>query len=125
MGFFLQEHDIYVGSLLDEFNVRFAPGQRHSKSPDMKKTHFGGIEEMVALQTEFGLFKKGRPFMMSVRALNIGAFNLGNASGALLGGVLIDAGFSLRLVPVAAGVVALAAVGTALLGGARDRRARP
>ncbi len=58
-------------------------------------------------------------------ALNIGAFNLGNAGGALLGGVLIDAGFSLRLVPVAAGVVALAAVGTALLGGARDRRARP
>jgi DHA1 family inner membrane transport protein len=58
-------------------------------------------------------------------SLNIGAFNLGNAGGALLGGVLIDAGFSLRLVPVAAGVVALVAVGTALLGGAHDRRTRP
>jgi hypothetical protein len=75
MGFFLQEHDIYVGSLLDEFNVRFAPGQRHAKSPEMKKTHFGGMEEMVALQKEFKIFKKGRPFMMSVRVLNVGAFN--------------------------------------------------
>ncbi len=75
MGYFLQEHDIYVGSLLDELNVRFAPGQRHAKAPDMKKTHFGGIDEMVALQKEFKIFKKGRSFMMSVRVLNIGAFN--------------------------------------------------
>jgi MFS transporter, DHA1 family, inner membrane transport protein len=58
-------------------------------------------------------------------ALNIGAFNLGNAGGALLGGVLIDAGFSLRIVPLAAALVSLVAVGTALLGGARDRRPRP
>lgn len=75
MGYFLQEHDIYVGSLLDEFNVRFAPGQRHAKASDMKSTHFGGIEEMAALQKEFKIFKKGRPFMMSMRVLNVGAFN--------------------------------------------------
>lgn len=68
MGYFLKEHDIYVGSLLDELNVRFAP-------PQGKTSHYGGIEEMVALQKEFKLFKKGRPFATSVSVLNIGAFN--------------------------------------------------
>lgn len=68
MGYFLQEHDIYVGSLLDEFNVRFAPAQG-------KDTHYGGIDEMVALQKEFKIFKKGRSFRTSVSALNVGAFN--------------------------------------------------
>ena len=68
MGYFLEEHDIYVGSLLDEFNVRFAPSQG-------KATHYGGIEEMAALQKEFKIFKKGRSFKSSIAVLNIGAFN--------------------------------------------------
>jgi hypothetical protein len=68
MGYFLKEHDIYVGSLLDELNVRFAPSQR-------KSSHYGGIEEMVELQKEFKIFKRGRPFRTSVSVLNIGAFN--------------------------------------------------
>ena len=68
MGYFLKEHDIYVGSLLDEFNVRFAPAQG-------KDTQYGGIQEMVALQKEFKIFKKGRSFRTSVSALNVGAFN--------------------------------------------------
>ena len=75
MGFFLQQDDIYVGSLLDELNVRFAPGQRHPAAPDMQHTHFGGIEEMAALQKEFRIFKKGRPFSASLRVLNVGAFS--------------------------------------------------
>lgn len=68
MGFFMKEHDIHVGSLLDQLNVRFGP------TPD-KKTHFGGIDEMVALQKEFKIFKKGRSFKTSVAVLNIGASN--------------------------------------------------
>lgn len=68
MGFFMKEHDIHVGSLLDQLNVRFGP------TPD-KKTHFGGIDEMVALQREFKIFKKGRSFKTSVAVLNIGAAN--------------------------------------------------
>ncbi|MDO8375098.1 MAG: hypothetical protein Q7T39_24470 [Polaromonas sp.] len=68
MGFFMKEHDIHVGSLLDQLNVRFGP------TPD-KKTHFGGIDEMVALQKEFKIFKKGRSFKNSVAVLNIGASN--------------------------------------------------
>ncbi len=68
MGFFMKEHDIHVGSLLDQLNVRFGP------TPD-KKTHFGGLDEMVALQKEFKIFKKGRSFKNSVAVLNIGASN--------------------------------------------------
>ena len=68
MGMFMKEHDIHVGSLLDQLNVRFGP------TPD-KKTHFGGIDEMVALQKEFKIFKKGRPFKTSVAVLNIGSSN--------------------------------------------------
>lgn len=68
MGFFMKEHDVHVGGLLDQLNVRFAP------TPD-KKTHFGGLDEMVALQKEFKIFKKGRSFKTSVAVLNIGASN--------------------------------------------------
>lgn len=68
MGYFLKEHDIYVGTLFDELNVRFAPSQG-------KESHYGGVEEMVALQKEFRIFKRGRSFKTSVAVLNIGAFN--------------------------------------------------
>jgi len=68
MGMFMKEHDIHVGSLLDQLNVRFGP------TPD-KKTHFGGIDEMAALQKEFKIFKKGRSFKTSVAVLNIGSSN--------------------------------------------------
>lgn len=68
MGYFMKEHDIYIGSMLDELNLRFAP-------PQGKDTHHGGIEEMVALQKEFKIFKKGRSFKTSVMALNLGAWN--------------------------------------------------
>lgn len=68
MGFFMKEHDIYIGTMLDELNLRFAPSQG-------KDTHFGGIQEMVALQKEFKIFKKGRPFKTSCAVLNLGARN--------------------------------------------------
>lgn len=68
MGMFMKEHDIYVGSLLDELNLRFAP-------PQGKDSHYGGLEEMVALQKEFKIFKKNRSFRTSVSVLNIGARN--------------------------------------------------
>ena len=54
--------------------------------------------------------------------LNIGAFNLGNACGAFLGGVVIDRGLGLPAVPIAAAVVALGALAAAIFGATRDRR---
>ena len=68
MGYFMKEHDIYIGTMLDELNLRFAPSQG-------KDSHFGGILEMVALQKEFKLFKKGRSFKTSCAVLNLGARN--------------------------------------------------
>ena len=68
MGWFMKENDIYIGSMLDELNLRFAPSQGLA-------THHGGIEEMVALQKEFKILKKGRAFKTSVAALNLGSRN--------------------------------------------------
>jgi hypothetical protein len=69
MGLFMQEHDIYIGSVLDELNLRFAP------TTGKGSEHNGGIQEMAALQKEFELFKKGRPFKTSLTALHLFAKN--------------------------------------------------
>ena len=68
MGMFMKNNDIFVGSMLDELNLRFAP-------PQGKDTHYGGIEELVALQKEFKIFKKGRTFKTSVSVLSLSAWN--------------------------------------------------
>ena len=68
MGWFMKEHDIYIGSMLDELNLRFAPSQG-------KDGYQGGIEEMVALQKEFKIFKKGRSFRTSISVLNLARRN--------------------------------------------------
>lgn len=65
MGDFMKENDIYVESLLNQLSLRFAPPTGH---PD----HYGGLEEMVALQKEFKIFKRGRSFKTSAAVLNIG-----------------------------------------------------
>lgn len=65
MGMFMQEHDVYVGTMLDELNLRFAP-------PHGAKEQFGGMEEMAALQKEFEIFKEGRSFRTSATALHLG-----------------------------------------------------
>ncbi|MEA1673723.1 MFS transporter [Nitrospirillum sp. BR 11163] len=56
-------------------------------------------------------------------SLNIGAFNLGNAGGAFLGGLVIDGGFGYEAVAYAGAVVALGGLLLALLGWTQDRRA--
>ncbi len=53
--------------------------------------------------------------------LNVGAFNLGNAGGAFLGGLVLDWGFGLSAVPLAAAAVALIGLATAALGGVFTR----
>lgn len=68
MGYYMKDHDIYIGTMLDELNLRFAPSQG-------RDSHYGGVEEMAALQSEFKIFKKGRSFKTSCAALNLGARN--------------------------------------------------
>jgi DHA1 family inner membrane transport protein len=56
--------------------------------------------------------------------LNQGAFNLGNASGATLGGMLLTAGLSYRQLPIASGVVTLCTIALALISARLDRKHR-
>jgi len=64
MGAFMKEHDVYVGSLQEMLNLRFAPtstsGEQH-----------GGLNEMVEMQKEFEIFRTGRTFDTSIAALNL------------------------------------------------------
>jgi hypothetical protein len=64
MGVFMKEHDVYVGSLQEMLNLRFAPtaasGEQH-----------GGLNEMVEMQKEFEIFRSGRTFDTSIAALNL------------------------------------------------------
>jgi DHA1 family inner membrane transport protein len=54
--------------------------------------------------------------------LNIAAFNLGNAGGALLGGLVLEAGMSLSAVSIAGAAVAAAGLLVTLLSAALERR---
>jgi DHA1 family inner membrane transport protein len=55
-------------------------------------------------------------------SLNIGAFNLGNAMGAWLGGVVIEQGPGLEAVPWVAALVTVSGLGVALWSARLDRR---
>lgn len=65
MGMFMKEHDVHVTGFQEKLNARFAPSLG-------TKGHLGGLDEMVALQKEFGIFKEGRRFETSLAVLNIG-----------------------------------------------------
>ncbi|HXX82920.1 MAG TPA: hypothetical protein VEN29_02950 [Casimicrobiaceae bacterium] len=68
MGVFMLQDDIYISSLLDLLNLRFGPSE--GTSPDQ----FSGIDEMVELQKEFQILKKGRSFKDTAAILNLGGF---------------------------------------------------
>ena len=56
-------------------------------------------------------------------SINIGAFNLGNAVGAALGGYVLSAGLGYTAVPIAGGLLALAGLAMVYLGQGKSRRA--
>ncbi|XKM41949.1 MFS transporter [Rhizobium ruizarguesonis] len=66
-----------------------------------------------ALQVGVVGFGKNAPNLVST--INIGAFNTGNALGAWVGGLVIDAGFDLTRVPLAAALMALIGLGATAL----------
>ncbi|MBY3329835.1 MFS transporter [Rhizobium laguerreae] len=66
-----------------------------------------------ALQVGVVGFGKDAPNLVST--INIGAFNTGNALGAWVGGLVIDAGFDLTRVPLAAALMALIGLGATAL----------
>jgi hypothetical protein len=69
MGAFMKEDDIFIGTFIDLFNVRFGAKQAERELSD------GGVIEMAALQREFDIFKTGRPFVDSARVLGLGGFH--------------------------------------------------
>lgn len=70
------------------------------------------------------LEKAGGAGQSLASSFNIGAFNLGNALGAWLGGAVIDRGLGLAALPGVGALVPLAALVVALWARALDRRAR-
>jgi hypothetical protein len=69
MGDMMREDDIYIESLFDLLNIRFAPTPRPRPGEWL-----GGIEEIAALQRQFQIFQQGRTFKDSVALLNAGGF---------------------------------------------------
>jgi len=55
-------------------------------------------------------------------SVNIGAFNLGNAIGAALGGVVISQGFGYAAIPLVGAALAVGGLGLVWIGNARRRR---
>ena len=80
-----------------------------------------GFATIAGLQTR--VVEKARHAPNLAASLNIGAFNLGNALGAALGGGLISLGLSFPVIAVAGGLVTAGGCGFAILGWALDRRA--
>lgn len=68
MGKIMQEDDVYINNLFELLNLRFAPPQGYGEDD------FGGIEEMVALQKEFRIFREGRSLRDSAAIMNLGGF---------------------------------------------------
>ena len=70
------------------------------------------------------MVEKARDAPNLASSLNIGAFNLGNAGGATLGGVIIDHGLNFAWVSIAGALVAAAGLAAALLGASLDAKSR-
>lgn len=79
-----------------------------------------GFATVPALQMRVVRTAEGAPALAS--AANIAAFNLGNALGAWLSGLAIDAGGGYAMPNVIGAALALAGVGSAVLSGAIDKR---
>jgi hypothetical protein len=78
VGALMKQDDIFIGTFLDLFNLRFAPTQ------GVGEAVYGGIAEMVALQREFQIFKKNRPFVDSAALLGLGGLTNNTAKNRWL-----------------------------------------
>ena len=116
----------------------YISGKVTDKSPDLALFAFLGMQVLVLLMFRFTsttligasltilvwgvvIFGSGPPLQMQVMkiadqapglasSINIGAFNLGNALGAALGGLVISIGFSFDWIPSAAAVLSFLAL---------------
>ncbi|MEH2558130.1 hypothetical protein V1286_005659 [Bradyrhizobium algeriense] len=66
MGALMAEDDIYIGTLMEQFNLRFGLSQTEQGFSG------GGNNEIAVLQSEFGIFRADRTFAQSARLLGLG-----------------------------------------------------
>ena len=66
MGALMADDDIYIGTLMDQFNLRFGPSQKDAELTG------GGHNEIAVLQDEFKIFRTDRTFAQSARLLGLG-----------------------------------------------------
>jgi DHA1 family inner membrane transport protein len=94
----------------------------HSKTATLVMIFLWAVAAFMSvpgLQSRVVEKAKDAPNMAST--LNIGGFNLGNATGAFVGGLVISWGWGLPSVPLVAALLALLATATAVWGAVRDR----
>jgi hypothetical protein len=68
MGARMLDDDIYIGTVLELFNLRFGLEQE-------ERGFSGGVSEMTALQREFRVFRQGRTFADSAKLLGLGGLH--------------------------------------------------
>jgi len=75
MGVIVWECDNQIAGLLDLLNLRFGPSMQVTNPED----RYGGIVEMVQLQKEFKIFRKGRSLRDCVNVLGLAGFQSARA----------------------------------------------
>jgi len=83
---------------------------------------WGAVAFAVVPAAQIRVLDKAREAPNLASTLNQGAFNMGNATGAWLGGLAISAGLPLTDLPLLGAAVAMLALGTVLLSAQLDRR---
>ena len=97
----------------------------HSAIPAVVTIFVWGIAGFATVPPlQMRMVEKAKDAPNLASSLNIGAFNLGNAGGATLGGVIIDHGLNFAWVSIAGALVAAAGLAAALLGASLDGKAR-
>jgi DHA1 family inner membrane transport protein len=97
----------------------------HSAIPAIVTIFVWGIAGFATVPPlQMRMVEKAKDAPNLASSLNIGAFNLGNAGGATLGGVIIDHGLNFAWVSIAGALVAAAGLAAALLGASLDDKAR-
>jgi DHA1 family inner membrane transport protein len=93
----------------------------HSPIPAIVTIFVWGVAGFATVPPlQMRLVEKAKEAPNLASSLNIGAFNLGNAGGATLGGLIIDHGLNFNWVSIAGALVAVAGLAVAFLGAALD-----
>jgi len=97
----------------------------HSQIAAAVTVFFWGIAAFATVPPlQMRVVEKAKAAPNLASTLNIGAFNIGNAAGAWLGGLAIGRGYGLDALPYVAAVVALAALGVTWLASRMDAPGR-